>query len=113
MLCKSSNHLSSCLILRTSRAALRDQSSLSTLLRWSSAIFGYGLDPMRPFQSTLLYLAGGTRSASEKSKLAVTLAQYAAVCFGLMVGPCANFTASFPCASFRDVVRRTVDAVAV
>src|SRR5260370_34625410 len=52
--------------------SVADQSSLSTLLRWSSAIFGYGLDPIRPFQSTLLYFAGGTRSPSAKSKRAAS-----------------------------------------
>jgi hypothetical protein len=40
---------------------------------------GYGLSPMRPVHSTRLNCAGGTWSASEKSKLAVTRSQYSAL----------------------------------
>jgi hypothetical protein len=44
-------------------------------MRRGGRIVGYGLDPIMPVQSTLLNRAGGTRSASEKSKPAMTLAQ--------------------------------------
>jgi hypothetical protein len=74
---------------------------------------GYGLGPIRPAHSTLLNRAGGTWSAWEKSKPAVTLVQYAALCFGLMFGPAANFTPPCACAGFSVVVCRMVEATAV
>ena len=69
---------------------IADQSSSRFCVWVSFPIVGYGLDPIMPVQSTLLNRAGGTRSASEKSKPAVTFAQYAALCLGLMFGPGAN-----------------------
>src|ERR1700720_1673254 len=74
---------------------------------------GYGLAPIRPVHSTLLNRAGGTWSASEKSKPAVTSAQYAALCLGVTFGPAANLTPLSPCAIANAVVPSTVDASAV
>ena len=79
---------------------------------WPLTGVGYGLLPIRPFHMTWWNLAVGTWSASAKSKPAVTLSQYAALCLGLMFGPAANFVLLTPCARFSDVVFRTVDATA-
>src|SRR5580700_2093901 len=57
---------------------------------------GYG-ELIRPAHSTLLNRAGGTWSAWEKLKPAVTMVQYAALCLGLMFGPAANFTPPSAC----------------
>src|ERR1700730_19431848 len=57
-----------------------------------------GLRLIRPAHSTLLNRTGGTWSAWEKSKPAVTSVQYAALCLGLMFGPAANFTPPSACA---------------
>ena len=60
-------------IPREARVGPPNQSSGSSATRPANA--GYGLPPISPSHTTLLNLAGGTRSASEKSKPAVTLAQ--------------------------------------
>src|SRR5689334_16460166 len=92
--------------------SLAGQSSFVTAARPLMA--GYGLRLIRPAHSTLLNRTGGTWSAWEKSKPAVTLVQYAALCLGLMFGPAANFTPPSPCARarFSVVVFRMVEATA-
>src|SRR3984893_222009 len=93
------------------RSAQRRSSSSFVPVAWPRRA-GYGLLPIRPVHSTLLNWAGGTWSASEKSKPAVTLAQYAAPCLGLMLGPAANFTPLCPSAKASVVVAKTVEASA-
>src|SRR5437763_12213691 len=88
-------------------------SSRSATWRAFIRLAGYGFPPLRPRQRTRLNRPAGTRSASEKSNPAVTLAQYFAPCFGLTIRPLAYLTPRPPPARATAVPASTVDAWAV